>query len=107
MIQDILAWFVILIGIWWSVRPAVLRGAMARKTNWQVFLFSAWLILLPLLSMGRKLGLAGTVLIVVLFWIVLSRLNDGIRSAFGKVPLVYFQAIGVANIIGGVLMLRY
>lgn len=107
MLQDILGWFVILIGIWWAVQPTALRGAMTRKTSWQMFLLSAWLILLPLLTMGKKLGLVGGILILVLFWIVFSRLHDGIRTAFGKVPLIYFQAIGAANIIGGILMLRY
>lgn len=107
MIAKILAWPVILIGILWTLKPQILRNAMTRKTGWQVFLLAAWFFLMPLLHLGyRSMGFLGMLLVLIPFAMAVSRIYALIGTAFAKVPIVYFVAIGVANIIGGMLMLR-
>lgn len=102
----ILAWPVILFGVLWAVKPTLLRGAMTRKTSWQMFLLAAAMLFLPLLHLGSRFGLLATLLFIVLFFMALAKLHAAVGETFSKVPLVYFQAIGIINIVGGVCMLR-
>ncbi len=106
MIRTVLAWITILVGIYWAVRPQSLKRMMARKANWMAFCLAAGLLLLPLLQLGRSSGLLGLIVMLIIFGMMLSSVFAVSGKFFGGVPLRWFQAIGIINIIGGVLLLR-
>ena len=110
--------FWIAVGILWVIRPDFLRGWFVRKTNFKAFWLVAGVLLFMLFHLG---GLASkitvpalrtfcyTALLVtfILLWMTQSMAREKMRSWFQKIPLLYFQAIGVLNILTGASLLYF
>ena len=106
MFTRLLAYPAILLGIWWALKPEALKNGLVWRTHWNLTWLALVSLFFPLFNFGMAAGVAVALLIFILFWTVMSRAGAAIREIFAKVPLVYFQAVGVLNIIGGVYILR-
>ena len=106
MLVKLLAWLAILLGVVWAVRPDMLRNGLTRRTNWKLSWLALGTLFFPLVRIGRGAGIAGILVIFILFWMEMTRAHKTVREVFLKAPLYCYQALGILNIVGGILILR-
>jgi len=95
----------IALGILWVLKPEWLRARMLGKTNRWIFWLAVCFVFFPIIHLGGKMGLGGVVVVFVLFWIGMKRVRQGVRDAGSKLPLVAFRAVGLIQILAGVVLL--
>ena len=106
MLAKLLAWPAIVLGVIWALNPEFLRNGLTRRTNWKLSWLALGTLFFPLFKLGRIAGIAGVLLIFILFWAAMTRAHTAVRDIFLKTPLYLYRAVGIINIVGGVLILR-
>ncbi len=102
MITKLVGGFSILWGIFWAVKPAVLRDKLIFKTGHYLFWLMMGAFVYPLIHFfGKTVGVAGTAAFLGAFWALVKLMKTTLRETFNRVPLIAFRVIGFLNIVTG------
>lgn len=106
MFSHWVGYFSMFIGALWVCFPQLLRGWLVGKTTRTVFWLVLGTIFFPLAHYLGKLGLAGFAALLIGFWLLLKLTGKAMQKALEKVPPYAFRAVGVLNILSGILLIR-
>ncbi len=97
----------ILLGISWILKPDILRNQFLQKTHKSFFWFTLGLLFYPMGYFGKRVGIAGIVVILVLFWVAMKMTHEKMSQFFRKIPRLPFQVFGLVNIASGCTLLLW